>query len=129
MAKPGSERARVLTGGAPLIGAVAAEAKAQLEGRAGFRCGGCGERIFQGFEFVRFVTLFDHGSGRNVAQVQRTSACAGRAGCDFALRAAEEYEAMRPVRWAWLDEAGIRQQVQAMLQRTEGETDDTDPAS
>lgn len=79
------------------------EVRADLERGFGMRCMGCGERITVGFEFVRVSASHVPGQG-HVGRVETTYACS-RAECDYAPKAAADSCAMRPLEWAYLDEA------------------------
>jgi hypothetical protein len=67
------------------------------------RCFGCGERITVGFEFVRLTAVHVAGRG-NVGRLETSYACS-RPECDYAPRAAADSYAMKPIEWAYLDEA------------------------
>lgn len=111
MAKPGTDAARELTDmarGATLVGndlpdSIKAPVLAQLEGKLGFRCGGCHRRIRIGIQFTK-IDVKIGADGTPQADVARLSACSSD-DCDFAREAMIGATVMEMVEYQWLDEA------------------------
>lgn len=101
-----------------LTEAEAAEAYKELEVGAGLRCGGCGERVSTGFEFV--VTDAKKIDGRIKGDYQVLVACPGRDGCGFAGVLAERAVAMREVKQRFLDTPEMRKVLEGILERARG---------
>lgn len=109
MAKPGTDAARELTDmarGATIVGndipdSIKAPILAQLEGKLGFRCGGCHRRIRIGIQFTKIDVKIGV-DGTPQAAVARLSACSAE-DCDFAREAMEGATVMEMVEYQWLD--------------------------
>lgn len=77
------------------------EGRAWVERKVGLRCGGCGERIVKGFEFVRLQVLKDPVTGERAAVRSTVHACV-RPDCDFVMEVAQTATAARKLDNEWL---------------------------
>lgn len=96
-----------VNGGVPLLGAIAQDAREAGEKRAGLRCGGCGKRISQGWEFVRM--LVQQGPKGPAVIAQRSYACNDEVNCGVFVAMAEQADAFRTIQWQFLDDASVRE--------------------
>lgn len=71
--------------------------------KTGLRCAGCGERITQGFEFVKLQVLRDPVSGARQALRSTMTTCV-RPECDYVLQVARESVAVRKIEVQFMDD-------------------------
>jgi hypothetical protein len=106
MAKPGSNGARRIAGGARAVDLTiktisdeeARRVQEMLEHKLGARCNGCGRRITMGLKFTSL-------DPRDTQPVITMSAC-NRQDCDFAETCRPGATFMEMIEFAWLDENG-----------------------
>lgn len=107
-----------------LAGEEAAKAQKEAEVGAGLRCGGCGERVSSGFEFVVIET--GRYEGRVFGNFRNMVACPGLGDCTFAAEAAKHAVAMRSVKQRFLDTPEMQEKIGYVLERAEGAEHDDD---
>lgn len=96
-----ARRAKQLGGTHELAGEVAERIRKEAEGRLGYRCGGCGERIGVGLKFRRIDVVLGAG-GKPQVDVLELAACNGASGCDYAEQCREGADLVEMVEFVWL---------------------------